>query len=113
MQASTTSQTLNKSQAQVLLAGNTLYLDTGKDQPTVLFYDASDAVQVLHASGVRDSGQWALLNDGSYCIDWVNGPKGSLSRVHWQAGDIHIRDLADTPRGRLVKIVPGRVPELA
>jgi hypothetical protein len=104
---------LDQLQTQVLLAGNTLYLDTGKEQDTVLFYDADGTVQVRHASGVRDTGQWILMDDGSYTIDWVNGPKNSCSRLHWQAGNIQIRDLADTPRGRVVKIVPGAVPELA
>lgn len=111
--ANTTHQALEKMQAQVLLSGNSLYLDTGKDQPTVLFYDAAGGVQVRHASGVRDSGQWTLQDDGSYCVDWVNGPKNSASRLRWQAGDIRICDLADVPRGRVVKIVPGLVPELA
>lgn len=106
-------QPLDKTQALVLLAGNTLYLDTGKDRPTVLFYAADGTVQVCHATGVRDSGQWTLMDDGSYCIDWVNGPKNSASRLHWQAGDIRIRDLNDAPRGHVIKIVPGRVPELA
>jgi hypothetical protein len=110
---STGPQALCKLQAHVLLAGNTLYLDTGKEQDTVLFYDADGSVHVRHASGVRDTGQWTLLDDGSYSIDWANGPKNSCSRLHWQAGNIQIRDLADTPRGRVVKIVPGTVPELA
>ena len=106
-------QALGTLQAQVLLTGNTLYLDTGKEQDTILFYDADGTVRVRHASGARDSGQWTLLNDGSYRIDWVNGPKNSCSRLHWQAGNIQIRDLADVPRARVVKIVPGVVPELA
>jgi hypothetical protein len=106
-------QILSKLQAVVLLSGNSLYLDTGKDQHTVLFYHADGTVQVRHASGVRDTGQWTLRDDGSYCIDWVNGPKNSASRLHWQAGNIQIRDLEDAPRGRVVKIVPGLVPELA
>ena len=106
-------QALGKLQAHVLLTGNSLYLDTGKELNTVLFYDAAGTVQVRHASGARDTGQWTLLDDGSYRIDWVTGPKNSCSRLHWQAGNIQIRDLADVPRGRVVKIVPGAVPELA
>ena len=111
--SATQPQALGKLQSQVLLAGNTLYLDTGKEQDTVLFYGEAGTVQVRHASGARDTGQWTLLDDGSYSVDWVNGPKNSCSRLHWQAGNIQIRDLTGAPRGRVLKIVPGAVPELA
>lgn len=103
---------LSKPQVGVLLRGNSIYLNTGTDQETVLFYDACGDVRVLHGTGVRDSGRWTLNEDGSYCIDWMNGPKQSGSRVHGQAGTIQLCSLAGEPRGRVVRIVPGLVPEL-
>lgn len=102
---------LPKAQADLLLRGNSVYLDIGKDHETILYYAADGAVRVLHASGKRDSGQWTLQDDGSYSIDWLEGPKGSCSRVHAQAGDIRIFNLAGEPRGRVVQIRPGLAPE--
>ncbi len=111
MTTTSTPPAVSRAQAEILLKGNSLYLDIGKDQETILYYEASGAVRVLHASGKRDSGQWSLQDDGSYAIDWVEGPKGSSSRVHAQAGDIRIFNLAGEPRGRVVKITPGLAPE--
>lgn len=105
-------QILTHSQAELLLSGNCLFLDIGKDKPTVLHYGTNGTVNVLHASGERDSGSWALQTDGSYCINWKDGPKGSCSRILWQPGCIQILTLAGEPRGRVLKIVPGEVPEL-
>lgn len=112
MTSKTPLQTTSRPQTELLLSGNSIYLDTGQEKGTVLYYGASWEVRVLHASGKRDTGKWTLLDDGSYCIDWVEGPKCSCSRIHWYAGTIQIFNLAGEPRGRVVKIVPGLVHEL-
>lgn len=78
-------QALGKLQAHVLLAGNTLYLDTGKEQDTVLFYDAAGTAR--YGCGMHRA-----------CATPGNGRC-------WTT--------AATPRVRVVKIVPGVVPELA
>jgi hypothetical protein len=103
---------VNHAQADLLLNGNSLYLDIGQEKHTVVHYGNNGETSVLHASGKRDSGRWTLESDGTYSVDWLDGPKGSKSQVRWAAGDIRIFALSGEFRGRVSKIVPGKVPEL-
>lgn len=104
---------LDPARADGLLTGNTVYLALPEGSPAgageaPMFYGADGRTSARLPNGLTLVGEWRFLDDGSYCVDWENGPKNSCSAVVKSAGAISMTDTASgSSRGTVTRIVPG------
>ena len=103
---------LRKDQLALLITGNTLYLDIGKETDAVIYYGAAnDAYMRMPGNDALMSGSWRLGDDG-YAVEWRDGPKAEWAVEH-EAGRFTYLDTERTPRATVSKIVPGDAENLA
>ena len=104
--AATAETELNTNQLDGLLTSQTVYLDTPGGEAVIHFRADRHAFARL-PNGVSLNGTWDLVEAG-YCIDWVNGPQNSCTRVLRRADDLRMVDAnSGDPRGQITRIVPG------
>lgn len=105
--------TLDNTQLDGLLTGNTLYLDIPAGNPALpeggtvpfLFAANGKAAAKLN-SKLTLIGSWSI-GDNRYCVDWDNGPKNSCTVVEKRADGIALLDASNGEmRGTVNRIVP-------
>lgn len=98
--------TLDRAQLDGLLTSQTVYLDTPGGEALIHFRADTTSFARL-PNGVQMQGTWGLIDNG-YCIDWVDGPQNSCTRVLRTADALRMMDIASgDPRGQITRIVPG------
>jgi len=111
--------TLDDAQLDALLTGNTLYIAVppgpagGPDGGIAPFkYAADGSASARLPVGMTLVGTWSI-EDGQYCVDWDNGPKGSCTSIRKTGEGIELFDTgAGEVRGTVESIVPGNPEDL-
>ena len=119
MMARAQTATLDDAQLDALLTGNTLYIAVpsgpagGPDGGIAPFvYGADGSASARLPAGMTLVGIWSI-EDGQYCVDWDNGPKGSCTSIRKTGDAIELYDTgADEVRGTVESIVPGNPENL-
>ncbi len=102
---------MSEAQLDALLTGNTVYVATPNGTAPV-FYGADGRAAANLPEGPELRGTWSL-KEGSYCVDWENGPKNSCTKVVKTPSGLAMFDLASgDPRGTVERIIPGNAEEL-
>ncbi len=89
----------------VLLVGNTHYIDVGKPDPAIIYYQDEEAAFMQFPNGHKVEGNWQLT-DAGYHVDWTDGPEGEW-RVARGDGRLFYVDAEGNDRGDINKIIPG------
>jgi hypothetical protein len=89
----------------VLLVGFTHYVDVGKGEDAIIFYENARDVRMLLPGAAVMKGEWKLLPDG-YFVKWQGGPEGKWQIGH-EIGVFTYFDPGGKPAGTITKIVPG------
>ena len=95
----------------VMMLGNTHYIDVGKDQPAIIYYEDEDSAHMRFPNGKSVEGVWRMTESGYY-VDWENGPAGEW-RIARDQGRMFYVDSKGTDRGNISKIVPGDAADLS
>lgn len=119
MMAHAEAQALDDAQLDALLTGNTLYIAVppgpagGPDGGVAPFkYAADGSASARLPAGMTLVGNWSI-EDGQYCVDWDNGPKGSCTSIRKTGDAIELYDTgAEEVRGTVTSIVPGNPEDL-
>ena len=112
-------ETMNTSQLSALIAGNTLYVEVPAGTPGApdggtapIYYSSDGSAASKLPAGLKLVGTWKL-DDGSYCIDWENGPKNSCTQlVRGADGFIVMDSTLGEPRGIVKRISVGNAENL-
>lgn len=110
---------MNTAQISALIAGNTLYVDMPAGAPGApdggtapIFFESDGSASALLPAGRKLVGAWRL-EDGSYCVDWDNGPKNSCTQIVRGAVGFIVTDASrDEPRGVITRIATGNAENL-
>ncbi|MEO1494054.1 MAG: hypothetical protein AAFV19_18020 [Pseudomonadota bacterium] len=89
----------------VMMLGNTHYVDVGKPDPAIIFYETETRAHMQFPDGKAFRGAWNLT-DGGYYVDWTGGPKAEW-RLARAPGRLFYVDAEGNDRGSITKIVPG------
>lgn len=112
--ASAAADPLSTDQLSPLITGNTLYVTVPAGAPGApdggvapIYYAPDGTAAAQLPAGLKLVGTWRM-GDGSYCIDWDNGPKNSCSKLMREESAFVILDAASRdPRGRVFTIATG------
>lgn len=112
-------ETMNATQLDALITGNTLYVEIPAGAPGVpkggtapIFYSKGGAAAAQLPGGPKLVGKWAF-KENNYCIDWDNGPKNSCTKLVRRADGFIVVDAAkNEPRGIVTRIATGNPEKL-
>lgn len=112
--------TLNGSQLEALLTGNTVYIDIPAGTPAggpdggvaPVRYGTDGSVAAALPNGAKLVGRYTI-NGEQYCVDWVNGPQNSCTTIVKSPIGMMMFDAnKKEPRGAVNRIVPGNPENL-
>lgn len=90
----------------MMLVGFTHYVDVGKGEDAIIFYETPTAVRMQLPSGApKMTGNWQILPDG-YFVKWQGGSEGKW-QIASEPGSFTYIDPTGKPAGTISRIVPG------
>ncbi|MGH1483912.1 MAG: hypothetical protein ACRBM6_35400 [Geminicoccales bacterium] len=89
----------------VIMLGSTHYIDVGKEQPAIIFYEDEDTAFMRFPNGKTVTGEWRFTTDG-YFVDWADGPEGEW-QIAFEPGRFTYLDDQGRERGDISQIMPG------
>lgn len=89
----------------LLTIGFTHYVDVGKAEDAIIYYQSDKEVRMLLPGAPAMMGTWEILPDG-YFVKWKDGPEGKW-QITTTPGVMTYIDPTGKPAGTISKIVPG------
>ena len=96
---------LTNSLLAVIMLGSTHYIDVGKEQPAIIYYENEDTAFMRFPDGKTFAGEWKFTTNG-YFVDWVGGPEGEW-QIAFEPGRFTYLDAQGNERGDIAQIAPG------
>lgn len=90
----------------MLTVGFTHYVDIGKNEDAVIFYESDKTVYMrLPGAPAVMRGEWTIMPDG-YFVKWKDGPEGKW-QIASAPGAFTYIDPTGKPAGTITSIAPG------
>jgi len=93
-----------------VLLGTTHYVDTGKPQPAIIYYEDAKVAHMRLPNGNALKGAWRMT-DAGYAVAWGDGTESEW-RIAREPERLYYVDAAGADRGHITKIVPGDAADL-
>jgi hypothetical protein len=116
--APATAVELTGAEIKDLISGKTIYLEltasiTGTNGKGIIYYDPNGTLLYKTPKGEMWHGTWTI-KDNTACNDWKELPNNACTKYDKQGDTItNINAQTGQTRGKVVKIAPGNVENLA
>jgi hypothetical protein len=116
--APATAAELTGAEIKDLISGKTIYLEltasiTGTNGKGIIYYDPNGTLLYKTPKGEMWHGTWTI-KDNTACNDWKELPNNACTKYDKQGDTItNINAQTGQTRGKVVKIAPGNVENLA